>query len=140
MLCVQTHGNHIFLNAYVLIVTRHQKIGLVCTKYIASHYSMYLILCVSYTDSVNYNYPLCSVLVTKVSLISYCMFMHKLMKLKSPKSSQILCANKPYFLMPGHNSTVKFAGLNTHSLNPIKFFTEIFSHCLGQQCLLFNHS
>ena len=89
------------------------------------------------------NYPLCSVLVTKVSLISYCMFMHKLMKLISPKSSQILCANQPYFLMPGHNSTVngeRFAGLNIHGFGPIRFFTEIFLQCLGQQCLLFKYS
>ena len=30
------------------------------------------------------------------------MFRHKVMKLQSSKSSQILCAHKPYFLMQGH--------------------------------------
>ena len=136
-----------FFNTHVLIVTWHEKIGLMCTKYIALLYSMYLIICVSYIHKFcklyKISYPLCSELVTKVSLISYCMLMNQLMKLKSPKTSQILCVNQPYFLTPGHNSTVngeRFAALNIRSFKLIKVFMEIFSWCLDQQCLLFNHS
>ena len=32
----------------------------------------------------------------------------------------------------------RFAGPNVRVFNPIKVFAEIFSHCLGQQCLLFS--
>ena len=34
-------------------VTRHEKIGLMCTKYTASHYCTYLTFCECYTNSVN---------------------------------------------------------------------------------------
>ena len=34
-------------------VTRHEKIGLICTKYTTSHNSTYLTFCESYTSSVN---------------------------------------------------------------------------------------
>ena len=30
------------------------------------------------------------------------MIRHKAMKLQNPKSGRILCAHKPYYLMPGH--------------------------------------
>ena len=32
----------------------------------------------------------------------------------------------------------RFAGLNAWVYNPIKVFTETFSRCLGQKCLLFS--
>ena len=34
----------------------------------------------------------------------------------------------------------RFAGLNIRGFSPVKFFTEIFLRCLGQQYLLFNYS
>ena len=36
-----------------LYVTRHEKIGLICTKYTSSHYPMYLNIWVRYLSSVN---------------------------------------------------------------------------------------
>ena len=36
-------------------VTWHEKIGLMYTKYILSHYSTYLTFCTGYTRSVNCN-------------------------------------------------------------------------------------
>ena len=40
-------------NVYAIIVTRHEKIGLMYTKYITSHFSTYHTFCDSYTGSVN---------------------------------------------------------------------------------------
>ena len=34
----------------------------------------------------------------------------------------------------------RFAGLNICDFSPMKFFMEMLSWCLGQQCLLFNYS
>ena len=54
-------------------VTRHEKIGLMCTKYTPLHYSTYLTFCVSYTCSVKIvlNSPVVTGLFAKVSLINY---------------------------------------------------------------------
>ena len=48
MCLMNTPEFHISLN-----VTRHEKIGLMCTKYTLSHYSTYLTFRVSYASSVN---------------------------------------------------------------------------------------
>ena len=40
------------LQLATLIVIRYEKIGLMCTKYTPSHYSNYLIICVSYLSFV----------------------------------------------------------------------------------------
>ena len=34
----------------------------------------------------------------------------------------------------------RYTGLKIHSFSPMMVFTGILSQCLGQQCLLFNHS
>ena len=44
-----------------------------------------------------------------------------------------------YFMMPTINGK-RFAGLNIRGISPIKFFTWIFSRCLGQGCWLFNYT
>ena len=34
----------------------------------------------------------------------------------------------------------RFAGLNIHDFSPMKFFAEVFSQCIGLQCLLLTYS
>ena len=61
---------------YVYIfLTRHEKTGLMYTKYTPSHFSTYFTFCVSYMSSISrikfpivYSY---AVLVAKVSLVNY---------------------------------------------------------------------
>ena len=82
--------------------TWHEKIWLKCTKYTPSHYSMYLTSCVRYTSFVNcIRFPIvfyssCKSFIDKLCLST------KLYNFKIQKSSHILCAHKPYFLMLGH--------------------------------------
>ena len=70
-------------------VTRHEKIGLMCTKYTSSYYSTYIfhLLCKLYIFCKLLKSPLCAVLQ---------------LQLQIPKSGQILCTYKTYFLMQGH--------------------------------------
>ena len=42
--------------------------------------------------------------------------------------------------VPRHTVDVeRFTGLNIHSFSPMKFFAEILSWCIGQQCLLLTY-
>ena len=83
-------------------VTRHEKIGLMCTKYTALHYSTYLTFCVSYVFSVNCIKFSSGYWIIFKSFMDKLCSGTKLLNLELPKSGQILCAHKPYFLMPGH--------------------------------------
>ena len=47
------------------------------------------------------------------------MFRHKVMKLQSPKSSQVLSIHKPYFLMPGHMYLSMLCSLHFKSHNVV---------------------
>ena len=105
-LAIYTHSqmlcaciNYLYMALYV---TQHEKIGLMCTKYTPSHYSIYLTFSVRCTSSVNCMklpimfYSSCKSFTDKLCLST------KLYNFEVQKSSQILCAHKPYFLMPGH--------------------------------------
>ena len=48
-----THWNYVPLMLMYVYVTRHEKIGLMCTKYMPLHYSTYLTFYVTYTSFVN---------------------------------------------------------------------------------------
>ena len=104
------HGN-IFIQLYTLqlmtiisgpYVTRHEKIGLVCTKYTPSHNSTYLTFSIRYMRYVNcMKFPIVCCTSNKSFTDKLCLTT-KLWNFKVQKSGQILCAHKPYFLMPGH--------------------------------------
>ena len=87
---------------YIIIVTQHEKIGLMCTKYTPSHYFTYLTFCVRYTSSVNFIKISIVCYRTLKSFIDKLFFSTKLWNFEVHKSSQILCVHKPYFLMLGH--------------------------------------
>ena len=88
---------------YMEFVTQHEKIVLMCTKYTPLQYSMYLILCVRYTSSVN---------CIKISMVYYrtcksfiliLFWAHSYEISKSKKWSNFICTvHTHYFLMPGH--------------------------------------
>ena len=67
-----------------------------------SYYSTYLNFCIRYKSSINcVNFPIvhhtsCKSLIDKLCLDT------KLWNFKVHQSGQILCAHKPYFLMPDH--------------------------------------
>ena len=73
-----------------------------CTKYTPSHYCVYLIFCVRYASFVNcIKFPIVFNSSGKSFVDKLCS--NKVIQPQSPqKSSQILCAHKPYFLIPGH--------------------------------------
>ena len=67
---------------YSKYVTWHEKIGLMCTNYTSSHYSIYLTFYTSYTRSVNCNeWPIVCYINTK----SLALLNHKVMKLQRLK-------------------------------------------------------
>ena len=85
-----------------IFVTEHEKTGLMYTKYIYLYYGTYLLYCLRYLNSVN-----CIRFTMKWSInggnaIRLLFLSAKLLKFEIQKCGQILCAHKPYFLMPGH--------------------------------------
>ena len=87
-------------------VTRREKIGLTYTKYIPSHYYTYLTFSTRYTSYVNFlKFPIVCFTSNKSFTDKLCLST-RLWNFKVRKSGQILCAHKPYFLMPGHSATV----------------------------------
>ena len=72
------------------------------TKYISLHYGTYLLYCVRYYGSVNYiRFPM-QFSINGGNVIGLLFLLAKLLKFEIQKCSQILCAHKPYFLMPSH--------------------------------------
>ena len=51
-------------------------------------------------------------------------------------SARAILTSMHYTIVNGE----RFAGRNIRGFSPMKFFTRIFSRCLGQRCLLFNYS
>ena len=92
----------LFINRLTIYVTRHEEIGLMCTKFTSSNYFTYFTFCVSYRSSVNcIKFSLmCS--TNFESFIDKLNFGCKVVQPQSSKSGQILCAHQPYFLMLGH--------------------------------------
>ena len=80
-----------------LYVTRHEKIGLMCTNYTPSCYSMYLTFWVKYAS-----YSSCKSVVDKLCLNT------KLFNFKVHESVQTLCVHNPYFLMLGHILSMRY--------------------------------
>ena len=79
-------------------VTRHEKIGLMCTKYTPLHYSTYLPFCVSYTCSVNCIKFSSSYWTICKSFIDKLCSGTKLWNFKVQKSGHTLCAHKPMYI------------------------------------------
>ena len=95
-----------FLKYVSLYVTRHEKKGHMCTKCTPSHYFMFNpvsqahLLCKIYKFYKLQENIHC-VLQYMYSFIDKPFLSTKLLNL-NPKSGQILCIHKPYFLMPGY--------------------------------------
>ena len=98
-----------YAHAYV---TRHEKTGLMYTKYTSSYYGPYLLYCLRYGNSVNCIRFLITCCINGENLIRLLYLSAKLFKLDIQKCGQILCAHKPYFLMPGHIYNTRYADNN----------------------------
>ena len=86
----------------IIYVTWHEKTGLMYTKYTYPHYGVYLHYCIRFTKSVNFiRFPMNSCINGENCAGLPCVCM-KLFNSEIQKCGQILCAHKPYFLMPGH--------------------------------------
>ena len=85
------------INHVAIFVTRHEKIGLMCTKYTSLGYSLYLTFCIRYTSSVSYIELPIVFCTSNTSFIGKICLYKKLHNFKVQKSAQILCAHKPYF-------------------------------------------
>ena len=94
-----THSGIIWLMLYVI---QHEKTKRMYTKYTLSHYYSYHTVFTTYMSFVNCIKKSPIVCYISCKSTSIVMFRHKVMKFQNPKSSQILCAHKPYFLMLGH--------------------------------------
>ena len=88
-------------NAYTY-VTRHEKTGLMYTKYTSLYYGTYLLYCLRYQNSVNCIRLPRKCYVNGRNYIRLLFLSTTLFKFEIQKCGQILCAHKPYFLMPGH--------------------------------------
>ena len=86
-----------------LYMTRHEKTGLMYTKYTSSYYGTYLLYCLRYYNSLNCIRLPITCCINDRNCIRLQVLLMKLFKFKIYKCGQILCAHKPYFLMPGHN-------------------------------------
>ena len=86
------------------IITLHIAFGQTNEVGYSSSLLLLWTLGVNYASSVNFTVFLIvtwwAALVVNVSLKT--MIRHKVMKLQSVKSGQVLCAHNPYFLMPDH--------------------------------------
>ena len=79
-------------------MTRHEKIGLMCTKYISLHYSTYHTFCTSYMSSVScIKFPIVCCISDKNFIDKLRMFREKVMKLQSSKSGQFYVHISPIF-------------------------------------------
>ena len=83
-----------------IIVTKHGKTGLMYTKYISLYYGTYLLYCLSSVNCFRFPIKCC---INGENVIRLLFLSAKLLKFEIQKCGQILCAHKPYFLMPGHN-------------------------------------
>ena len=96
-------------------VTRHEKIGLMYTKYTLSHYSTYLTFPASYTSSVNcIKFPIVCfpILVSKVLLLNY-------VQAQSYETSKFVKVVKLYV----HISPI-FSCWVTYHVQPVPYVTE----------------
>ena len=83
-------------------MTEHEKTGLMYTKYVSLYYGTYLLYCLTYLSSVNcIRFPM-KCCINGGNVIRLLFLSTKLLKFEIQKCGQILCAHKPYFLMPGH--------------------------------------
>ena len=95
-------NHNTFIEHTAIYVTRHEKTMLMYTKYTSLRYLDYLASCASFTTSVNCIEFIIVFCTISISFIDTLYLDKKLLKIQNLKSSQILCAHKQYFLMPGH--------------------------------------
>ena len=106
-LCLRvSHNSGIILSKifiyYSQNVTRHEKKGLMYTKYTSLYYATELVYCLRYLSSVNFIKLPMKCCINGRNFIRLLRVSIKFFKFKIQKCDQILCAHKPYFLMPGH--------------------------------------
>ena len=94
---------YIYVYVYIFIyVTRHEKARLMYTKYTSSYYESYLLYCSTYQSSVNCTRYAMKYYINSNTFIRLLCLLMNLFKFEIQKFAQILCAHKPYFLMPDH--------------------------------------
>ena len=100
---ISKNQNKMAVAYYNMDVTRHEKIGLMCIKYIPSHYYAYLNLSIRYTCDVNcIKFPIVCFTSNKSFTNKLCLNT-KLWNFKVQKMVKFYVhIYKPYFLLPGH--------------------------------------
>ena len=99
-------------------MTRHEKIGLMCTEYTPSHF-IYLIFCVSSTYIV-FHWSINCIQFSIVCYTSWKSFIDKVCfgttswDFKVQNCGQILCAYTHYFLMLGHTCSEHIINYRKH--------------------------
>ena len=106
-------------------VTEHEKTGLMYTKYTSPYYETYLLYCSRYLSSVNCIRLPMKCRINSGNFIRLLLLSAKLLKFEIQKCGQILCAHKPYFLMPGHKSLWFCEFLINHKSFPYQCFAFI---------------
>ena len=85
-----------------IYVTRHEKTGLMYTKYTRSYYYKYLRYCIRYSQSVSCMRFLTNCCINAEKFVRLLCLHKKLFNFEIQKCGQISCAHKTHFLMPGH--------------------------------------
>ena len=111
-------------------MTRHEKTGLMYTKYTYSHYIMYLHYCIRCTKSVScFRFPMKNCINDGTFAGLPCVYM-KLFNFEIQICDQILCVHKPYFLMPGHIYTWIKAEISHVRINRCLKFLGIYDYLI----------
>ena len=114
-----------YTHACNINVTRHEKTGLMYTKYTSSYYESYLLYCSTYLSSVNSTRFAMKCYINGDNFIRLLCLLMKLFKFEIQKCAQILCAHKPYFLMPGHK--YRFTSIYTDKRMQVHIRTPVYT-------------
>ena len=92
-------------------MTRHEKTGLMYTKYTCSYCSKYLPYCIRFSKSVSCMRLLSNCCISGENCVRFPCSHRKLCNFGIQKCGQILCVHKTLFLMPGHIYASDFSNL-----------------------------
>ena len=100
-------------------VTRHEKTGLMYTKYTCSYKTEYLHYCTSYLQSASCIRFYRNDCISGYIFVKIPCFDKMLFNFEIQKCGQILCVHKTHFLMPGHIYELKIisCGANLEQMN-----------------------
>ena len=102
-------------------MTRHEKTGLMYTKYTRSYKTEYLHCCTSYVQSASCIRLCRNDCISGDKFVKIPCLHKKLFDFEIQKCGQILCVHKTHFLMPGHIYTCVAIHIATTVATPIEY-------------------